>query len=110
MKITLYAASGVESRTSPNQYNQTIISPKFGEGGDFCNSLNPYISKTQKDIEKLRRPYRRKIWRSTNLILYLFSICLTVFEKKTVFEKGLPGARSRKNVLTWAKTRLKYLF
>ena len=27
MKITVYVAIGVESRTSPNQYNQTIISP-----------------------------------------------------------------------------------
>ena len=29
--------------------------------------------------------------------------------KKTVFEKSLSGARGRKNVLTWVKTRLKYL-
>jgi len=27
MKITVYVAIGVESRTSPNQYNRTIISP-----------------------------------------------------------------------------------
>jgi len=27
MKITVYVANGVESRTSPNQYSRTIISP-----------------------------------------------------------------------------------
>ena len=27
MKITVYVATGVESRTSPYQYNRTIISP-----------------------------------------------------------------------------------
>jgi len=27
MKIAVYVAIGVESRTSPNQYNRTIISP-----------------------------------------------------------------------------------
>ena len=27
MKITVYVAIGVESRTSPNQYNRTIIFP-----------------------------------------------------------------------------------
>jgi len=51
MKITVYVSIGVESRTSPNQYNRTIISPYFVEGGDFLNSLNPYISKTMKDIK-----------------------------------------------------------
>jgi len=56
MKITVYVAIGVESRTSPNQYNRTTISPLFGEGGDLCNSLNPYISITIKDIEKQRKP------------------------------------------------------
>jgi len=62
MKITVYVAIGVESRTSPNQYNHTIISALFGEGGDFCNSSNPYISKTIKDIEKQKKKtFPRKI-------------------------------------------------
>jgi len=61
MKISVYVAIGLESRTSPSQYNRTNISPQFGEGGDFCNFLNPYISKTIVDIEKQRRPYRCKI-------------------------------------------------
>ena len=32
-----------------------------GRGDDFCNSLNPHISKTVKDIEKHRTPCRFKI-------------------------------------------------
>jgi len=52
----------------------------WGGGGDFCNSLNPYISKTIKDIGKQRRHDRRNIWRSTNFIRYIFSISLTIFE------------------------------
>ena len=51
MKITVYVAIGVELRTSPNQYNRTIIFPLFGEGVDSCNSWNQYISKTIKEIE-----------------------------------------------------------
>jgi len=86
MKITVYVAIAVESGTSPNQYNRTIISPEFGAGGDLCNSLNPYISKTIRAIEKQRTPPQRKIWRSTNLILYIFLIFLTFFFR--YFEKN----------------------
>jgi len=85
MKITVYVAIGVESRTSHNQYNRTFISPNFRERDDFCNSLNPYISKTIKDIEKQRTSCRCKIWRSQDLTLYTFSISLTVFE---IFRKN----------------------
>jgi len=52
MKISVFVAIGLESKTSPNQYNRTNISPLFGEEDDFCNSLNPYISKTIKSFEK----------------------------------------------------------
>jgi len=58
MKITVCVAIGVGSRTTPNQYNGTIISPSFKEGVDLCNFLNPYISKNITDIEKQRRPSR----------------------------------------------------
>jgi len=56
----------------------------------LCNSLNPYISKTIKDIEKKRRRSRRKIGRSTNLIPYIFSISETGFEifRKNCFWKN----------------------
>jgi len=57
----------------------SLFPPNLGRGVIFFNSLNPYISKTIKDIEK-QRPCRRKIWRSTNFILYIFSIFPTVFE------------------------------
>jgi len=74
MKISVYVAIGLESRTTPNKHSRTNISPKFGKGGDFCKSLNPYISKTNNDIKKQRRPSRCTILRSTNLILYVFAI------------------------------------
>jgi len=32
-----------------------------------------------------------------------------ILKKKTVSEKSLSVARGRKNILTWVKTRLKYL-
>ena len=49
--------------------------------------------------------------RYKRFLQYILLISLTVFEiiKKTVFEKSLSGARGRKNVLAWVKTRLKYL-
>jgi len=37
------------------------------------------------------------------------SIGFLRYFEKTVFEKSLSGARGRKNVLTWVKTRFNYL-
>ena len=56
-----------------------LIPPNLGRGW-FLHSLKPYVSKTIKDIEKQRKASRRKIWWYTNLILYIFSISVTVFE------------------------------
>jgi len=52
-----------------------------------------------------------KIFQQANIRIQVDTcvfVLLRYFEK-TVFEKSLSGARCRKNVLTWVKTRLKHL-
>ena len=63
------------------------------------------ISKNRRDLVDVKIE-DLQIWFRT-----FFSISQTVFEIfwKTVFERGLSGARGRKNVLTWVKIRLRYL-
>jgi len=100
----------IENLPLPVQSDRCL--PKFGEGGDICNSLNPYISKTLKISKK---NLVCKTSRPTNLILYIFSMYryltgFEIFRKKTVFEKRLSGARGSKDVLTWVKIHLKCLF
>jgi len=46
MKILVYVAIGLKSRTSPNQYNPVPIFPSNFEGGWFLQFLNP-ISKNR---------------------------------------------------------------
>jgi len=111
MKIPVYVAIGLESRTSPKQYDRTNISPLWG-GGDFCNSLNPYISKTIKEIKRNREDLVDVKFKDVQVwLLTFFSIPLRFVKyfEKTVLEKSLSGARGRKNVLTLVETRLKYL-
>jgi len=51
----------------------------------------------------------------SKLVFSLTCVCLSVFAKKFVSgypvseHESLSGARGRKNLLTWVKTRLKYL-
>jgi len=71
MKISVYVAIGLESRTSPNQCSRTNISPQFCEKDNFCNSFNTFISKNIIDIEKQKRLCRCRIWNPTNSIQIL---------------------------------------
>ena len=79
--------------------------------GWFLQLFEPLYLENQKEVSKNRRPCRREIWRSANLILYIFFlISLTVFEIfwKNWFWKKLSGAGGRKNVLTWVKLRFSF--
>jgi len=70
-----------------------LFPPNLGRGW-FLQFFEPLYLENQKRYRKIEYTSRRKISRSTNLIPYIFSISLTVFEifwKKTAFEKSFQG-------------------
>ena len=65
-----------------------ILPPKSEREMIFAILWTLISRKPFKRSKKKRRPYRRKLWRSTHLILYIFSISLTVF---IIFWKKKPN-------------------
>jgi len=92
----------------------------------YCKFKGRYRQSIVNERSKGRSGYethyfRLGKWRATSTIsivgylliwyIHFFDISNGLWDilKKTVFEKSLSGARCRKNVLTWVKTRLKCL-
>jgi len=47
MKISVYAAIGIESRTSPGKYSRINVSSKFGERGIFLQLFESFYLENQ---------------------------------------------------------------
>jgi len=106
MKISVYVAIGVESRTFSSEHSRTNVFLKFGKGGDFGDGLNLIISETKDGIMKQVETCRCDILiRTTDSLHFFFDISDGFWDilKKALFKKVRRGLGFTKTSWLWSK-------